>query len=68
MKKEIKIDDITLASFHPEPEDLIILSMPPYKYDVETTRNKNKKLHDLFPENEVMVKFDDILILSSKKE
>ena len=68
MKKEIKIDDITLTSFHPEPEDLIILSMPPYKCDVETTRNMCKKLHDLFTKNEVMVKFDDILILSSKKE
>lgn len=68
MKKEIKIDDITLTSFHPEPEDLIILSMPPYEYDVETTRNMCIQLHDLFPKNEVMVKFDDILILSSKKE
>ena len=68
MKKEIKIDDITLSTFHPKPEDLIILSMPPYKYDVETTRNMCKQLHTLFPKNEVMVKFDDILILSSKKE
>ena len=68
MKKEIKIDDITLTSFHPEPDDLIILSMPPYKYDVETTRTICKQLHTLFPENEVMVKFDDVLILSSKKE
>lgn len=68
MKNEIKIDDITLSTFNPQPDDLIILSMPPYKYDVDTTRLICKQLHTLYPENEVMVKFDDILILSTRKE
>ena len=72
MSKEInKIEiqkHIKLTTFRPKKGETIFVTIPPWEYDIEQAQMIFKAVQELFPDNNVMLKFDGITIESMMED
>ena len=53
-------DKIKLSTFSPKEEETILISIPRYEYDAEEAQEILRIVSEAFPNNAVLLKFDNI--------
>ena len=72
MSKEInKIEiqnRIKITTFKPQEGETIFITLPLWEYDIEQSRTIFDAVKELFPNNNVMLKFDGITVESMMED
>ena len=68
MSKELNkttiLNNIKLTTFRPKEGETILITLPPWEYDLEQARMIMDAAKELFPNNNIMLKFDGITVES----
>ena len=59
---------IKITTFKPQEGETVFVTLPPWEYDIEQSRTIFDAVKELFPNNNVMLKFDGITIESTMED